>query len=230
MAVVYQIPLLTKEAAGANLGEMLSAALALLLASPLWAAPAPLCVPISSMTAEDQPDSLQDLLDCQKDKLGDFATDYETKHKTAPSSATLDRWQDAQQAEVRAFLSRNPGMASLDQTVEAAIAEDAKPKDPAMMSDWEKLQAGVKKKSEGGKKGITSGSAADITDYLKEKQGGVSPDMAELLDSVQKDGGTLSAGTMEKLKAAAKAAKGGGMDLGVKPEIEQGLMAPPDVR
>lgn len=210
---------------------MLSSVLALLLAGPLWAAPAPLCVPKSTAAAEGQPSSLQDLLDCQKDKLDGFATDYETKHKgNPPPAATLDRWQDAQQAEVRAFLSQNPDMASLDQTVEAAIEAEAKPKDPAKMTDWERLEAGTKAKSDGGKKGITPEAAADIIGYLKAKQGGVSPDMADLLDSVQKDGGTLSAATMEKLKAAAKSAKGGGMGLGVNPQIEQALLAPPDIR
>jgi len=90
------------------------------------------------------------------------------------------------------------------------------------------LKHSLWEKSDEGRKGITPEMAQDIVNAIKDQQGSVSPEMTRLLESLQKDGATLSKDTFRQLQDAARKAKGAGLDLGVKPEIEQSLLQDQD--
>lgn len=177
-----------------------------------------------------EPPTLDALVDCQSKALAAASAAFGDKHEGLPPDEKLtDRWEDAQRAETQNYIKRHPARAGLTAKSAgtagaAASAADAKPETSG--SDEDKLKADLESMSDGGKKGVTPAMAQEITDYLNKKQGGVSPEMKDLLDSLQKDGVNLTDDSMLKLKKAARAADGAGLDLGVDPKMKQELLDP----
>jgi len=190
----------------------------------------PSCVTKTSSGTYREPASLQALLDCQKKKLGRFASAYEELNGKAPGPEVEERWQERQRGEVRDFLARHPKLATVERKgVGAAKAKAADPAGEtsapqAQDAGTDALRKSLWEKSDDGRKGVTPEMAKEIVDYLTQQQGSVSPDMAALLEAVQKDGPELTDGTMRKLQDAARKAKDSGLDLETKPEIEQLLL------
>ena len=169
--------------------------------------------------------SLDALLRCQRGARKRFQASLKLPPGSLPRDEQWDRLDDFQRAEVREFLKRHPERASHE--------EDAAQTPPVSSStssardrDLDMLSTALQARSDGGKKGITPEMAREVVEYLKEKQGGTSPDMTELLGAVAADGANLSEATMSKLRRAARAAKSQGLDLGVDPDIERELLKP----
>ncbi|MBI3553708.1 MAG: hypothetical protein HY077_14520 [Elusimicrobia bacterium] len=174
--------------------------------------------------AYKEPATLSALVACQQKKLNASAAAYRKRNRADPPESILEGWDDRQRAEVVDFVRRHPERAGLDSPKETAkqTKEHLPSKDAA---DTEALGRSLQNMSDGGKKGVTPEMAKQIDDYLKEKQGSVSPDMRALLDSTQ-NGPNLSDQTVSKLKDAAQAAKGKGLDLDVDKKTEDFLLAP----
>lgn len=214
-----------------------AAVLALLLAAP--AAAFPDCAR-AGKPPKDRP-FLQDVLDCQERERAKLR---ETRRRAGrePSAAELDALDSHQREEVRAYIARNQSA----EAVAEAPPEPAEPtrprgaakggklggladKDleratPEQAKGLEDLQRRLHEQAGDGSRGISPAMAKDIEETLLRRQGHVSPEMAELLKAVSKDGGTLSHDTMRRLSDAAKAAKAEGIDLGVDKKTEEGLL------
>lgn len=199
---------------------------ALLLASACWAdGPAP-CVQ-KTAGGVIEPATLADLRDCQDKNLAS----YEKAHPSL-SDDESDRLDDLQRAEVRDYLSRHPERASM--SAPASSPAPAKTSAPASVSapapdagGLDALAAALKQEAGNGSQGLTPQMAQQIADYLNREQGGMSSDMQALLDSLKKDGGTLSDESALRLKQAARAAKAQGLELNLPdPKVEQWLLDP----
>jgi hypothetical protein len=206
----------------------------LLLAAPA-AASSVTCITKSGKTYHE-PDTLSALVACQRKKLDQKTQNYAAKNHFQPSDTIVDSWQDAQRAEVRGYLKRHPDRASLDFDKNASAKDDAvaaqsdgqKSLDPKQAKSVEDLKESLQKMSDGGKQGVTPDMAQKINDYLQQNQGSVSPDMQNLLNSVQKDGGNLSADTINQLKDASQAAQQNGLNLNVDQKTQDFLNSPKD--
>jgi hypothetical protein len=219
------------------------ASLLLLLASVSAAAGLPDCLtePGTKRPRED----FQALRDCQSAAREKYARAKDKKGR-APSAAALERLDEHQRSEAKRFFE-NPnagavsgGGSTLIDTPDAPPEQGAParaPKDKlGGLADADRAKAGAAAGElagrEGrlmaaagdGSQGITPGMARDIIATLTKQQGGVSGDMKSLLDSVVRDGGKLKPETMQKLQDAAKSAKGAGLQLGIDPKIEKGLL------
>ncbi|MDX6768463.1 MAG: hypothetical protein SF051_02955 [Elusimicrobiota bacterium] len=217
----------------------------LLLSALLWApAPALAAYPdclVDPATRRPRED-FQALRDCQAKARGLFAAKRDKKGRR-PGAAALEAFDDHQRAEAKRFFE-NPqaeavggGTTLVDSDSPAAAAAEGEVRDKlGGLTDADRARAGAGAKDllglEGrlkaaagdGSKGITPAMARDIIATLKAQQGGVSGDMQGLLDSVVRDGGKLKPETMKKLQDAARSAKGAGLQLGIDPKIEQGLL------
>jgi hypothetical protein len=148
--------------------------------------------------------------------------------------AQLDELDDEQRAEARKFFARPetvvvgpkeaPDSANSTKRLGGVTASDLGRVDAKSAAGIEGLQGRLQSAAGDGKDGITPAMADDIRAALTSEQGGVSPDMASLLDAVQRDGGKLTPETMTKLQGAAKAAKDDGLDLNIDPNIEKQLL------
>lgn len=211
--------------------------LALLLVIPARATKFPDCAR-EGKPPRDKP-FLQDVLDCQEKARTDFT---EKKRRTGqePTPEELDALDQHQRKEVRDYISRNDDVGTVAQTP-ASQPEDDAPKAAGGklggLSDTDlrrvsrkqaqglrELQRRIHERAADGQGGVTPQSVRDIEEFLLRRQGHISPEMAELLRGVEKDGGTLSDDTMKRLSEAAKAAKSEGLDLGIDPQIEKGLL------
>ena len=96
--------------------------------------------------------------------------------------------------------------------------------DPKSAASIQALQERMHAAAGDGKAGITPAMADDVRATLNAQQGGISPEMSELLSGVQADGGKLTPGTMKKLQSAGKAAKAEGLDLNIDPSVEKSLL------
>lgn len=200
-------------------GELAAAAaviLAALLAAPARAAS---CLG-KDAAGDDDPPTLEALQKCQAKDRKAYAERVKARTGRAPTAEALERLDDLHRSEAGVYLSRHV------QTGDDRPAPSAKRgrAPDATGPDVDALRAAMLEKSEGGKKGVTPEMAADMRAFLQTKQGGVSPDMQELLDATAKDGPNLSNETMRKLRGAAKQAKAQGMDLGIAPETEKQLL------
>jgi hypothetical protein len=186
------------------------------LASLVLAAQGPAPCVQKAKGAVIAPASLDDLLSCQRQALDAAAAAYAQKNDgRLPPDELMAQWQGQQAAETQAFSKRarkKPG---------ASLATET-----GALGDEDRLKADLWKKSDDGKKGVTPEMSAEITEYLNQKQGGVSPEMKDLLDSLQKDGVNLTGDSMLKLKKAARAADGEGLDLGIDQKMKQQLLDP----
>jgi hypothetical protein len=217
----------------------------LLLASVAGAAGLPDCLtePGTKRPRED----FSALRDCQNAAREKYARAKDKKGRV-PSAAALERFDEHQRSEAKRFFE-NPnagavgggGSTLIDSPdappEEAAAAPARAPKDKlgglsgadranagAAAGDLAGLESRLKAAAGDGSQGITPGMARDIISTLTKQQGGVSGDMQSLLDSVVRDGGKLKPETMMKLQNAAKSAKGAGLQLGIDPKIEKGLL------
>lgn len=202
----------------------------MLLASPAAAKTSLSCVVMKSGGRYQEPATLSALVKCQQDKLASAAANYKAKNDLPAPDSVMDNWQDTQRDEVRAYLSRHPDRASLDNASagsapegkETSAAKGPSSNDPGVDTLGKKLQA----ESNGGKDGVTPQMTQQINDYLQQHQGSVSPDMQQLLNDVQKDGPNLTPETVSKLKDAAQQAHGQGLDLNTDQKTQDFLLTP----
>ncbi len=216
--------------------------LLLLLAFPASAAVYPDCLrdPATRRPRED----FESMRECQRVAREAFAAKKDKKGRV-PGAAALERFDDHQRAEAKKFFD-NPmaeavGGGAGTTLVDSDAPESSAPAAAAReklggLSATDRAKAGegagalmglegrLKAAAGDGSKGITPGMARDIIATLKGQQGGVSADMQGLLDSVVRDGGKLKPETMKKLQDAARSAKGAGLQLGIDPKIEKGLL------
>jgi len=187
------------------------------------------CLPAAAKSSIPEPASLQALLDCQKNNLDRLVSDYQTQHGSAPSEATVEGWRERQRREARDFTRRYPersvmtGQASQD-SPDAAPEPKHNGTPKIGGKDLDALQQDLWKKSDQGRKGVTPEMAQEIISVIMQEQGSVSPDMAALLQAVQKDGADLTGDTVRLLQDAARKADAEGLDLEVKPDIKEFLL------
>lgn len=191
-------------------------------------------------------EDFQSLRECQLQARDAFAAKKDKKGR-APAPAALERFDEHQRAEAKRFFE-NPAAQAVDgggttlidsdaPAGAASSAADAGARDKlGGLSETDRAKAGkgagallglegrLKAAAGDGSQGITPAMARDIIATLKGQQGGVSGDMQDLIDAVVRDGGKLKPETMQKLQDAAKAAKGAGLQLGIDPKIEKGLL------
>ena len=185
------------------------------LAAPASAVVVPACLHVSSGTA---PSNLDELHACQNRARA--AAVAAALDKGAPlTAAQLDKLDDDQRAEARK-LPAKPSTGKLG----GATSADLKRVDPKSAASIEGLQGRMQAAAGDGKAGITPSMADDVRATLMQAQGGISPDMKDLLDSVERDGAKLTPETMKKLQGAGKAAKGEGLDLNIDRNTEKLLL------
>lgn len=165
-----------------------------------------------------EPKTFDALMDCQFAKRKDFIEALKASRKRGPTAEEYDRFDDFQRKEARDYLKRHP-------------AEPAPAEKPAAKASTEQslsaIQEFMERKSENGRKGITPEIAQALTDYLKAAQGGVSPEMASLLEDLSQDGPRLRHKTMYKLKRAAREADAEGVSFkDIDPELIKWLVDP----
>ena len=219
--------LLTGASPGAILGSMLlPALLAVLAVVPASAAIRPAsCLRRSS--------NFDEFRVCQNHARSDAVVAAERKGEPL-TAAQLDQLDDLQRAEARKFLARPqivvvgpkaaPDSAASKGKLGGATSADLGRLDAKSAAGIEGLQDRLHAAAGDGKDGVTPAMADDIRAALTSEQGGLSPDMKELLDGVQRDGGKLTPETMKKLQDAGKAAKGDGLDLNIDPNVEKQLL------
>jgi hypothetical protein len=177
-----------------------------------------------------EPATLDALRLCQGRLRSRWIAGHERAKGRAPDGKALDELDDFQRSEVRGYLARHPERAHVEEAPEKPARETAPPSadktGPAAAPGLKELGAALEGSSEGGKRGITPEGARQVVEYLTRQQGGVSPDMKLLLDSVSRDGPRLQHDTMLRLKRAAREAKGAGLELGVEPGLERWLLDP----
>ena len=197
--------------------------LAALAAAPASAAVHPAsCLHVSSGTA---PSNFNEFRACQNRTRA--AVVAAAASKGAPlTEAQLDTIDDYQRAEARKFLAQPGRVVAGDSTgkLGGVTAADLGRADPKSAAAIQGLQGRLQAAAGDGKDGITPAMADDIRATLMQAQGGISPDMKDLLDSVQRDGAKLTPDTMKKLQGAGKAAKGDGLDLNIDPNTEKLLL------
>ena len=183
------------------------------LAVPASAQTLPDCIHVSTTSARYKA-SLDAVRDCQekaRQKLIDTAQD-----KGQPLSyQRLEQIDDEQRAQVREFLAMS-----------GTIIEGATKSDRALGADPEidGLEKRLRAEAGDGKDGISPAIGRDVIDSLTKKQGFVSADMRDLLDSVVRDGGRLTPETMKKLQDAGRAAKGASLNLNIDKGVEKELI------
>lgn len=168
----------------------------ILLALPASAQKIPACV-----SEKSKPGSFDALISCQARKKRAFIRRYRKENASSPPPELLDYLEASQKKERANF------------TVPSQNDKDVKD-----------LKAYLQEKSDGGKKGVTPEMADTVRQTLRQKQGGVSPEMDRFLNSVQKDGVDLTPETMDQIKGAAQQAHGAGLDLNVSPDMEKTLL------
>jgi hypothetical protein len=187
------------------------------LAAPASASVRPSsCIHVSSGTA---PTNLDELHACQ-DRTRAAAVAAAASKGTPLTAPQLDEVDDYQRAEARVFLAKPKIKGKLGGVASADLGRV----DPKSASSIQGLQDRLQAAAGDGKDGITPAMADDIRATLMSAQGGMSPEMKDLLDSVQRDGGKLTPETMKKLQSAGKAAKADGLDLNIDPAIEKMLL------
>jgi hypothetical protein len=207
-----------------------------LAAAPASAAVRPKsCLHDSSGAA---PASLDALLACQ-DKARAAAVAAAQSKGTPLTEAQLDALDEFHRAEARKFLAQSqlvisgpppaPGAGSSNSgsstgKLGGVTAADLARVDAKTGASIQGLQGRLQAAAGDGKNGITPSMADDIRATLTSAQGSISPEMQDLLNSVQKDGGKLTPGTMIQLQSAGKAAKASGLNLNIDANTEKALL------
>lgn len=186
--------------------------------------------------AAPAPTTFEAFRDCQAGARQDLVSAAEAKGKplTADQLDTVDEYQ---RAEARKFLAQpqivTKGSAADSPASAGASASgklggvtdgDLKRVDPKSGASIAALQERLHAAAGDGKDGITPAMADDIRATLIQAQGGLSPDMKNLLDAVQRDGGKLTPDTMKLIQGAAKSAKGSGLNLNIDPSTEKEIL------
>ena len=207
---------MTAALSGVILEEMnFPALLAVLLAAPASASVRiASCLHPASGTA---PTNLDELRACQDRARADAVAKAASKG-TPLTDAQLDRIDDRQRAEARKFFAKP------EEKLGGAKASDLKRVDPKSAAAIVGLQGRLQAAAGDGKAGVTPAMADDVRATLIQAQGSISPDMKDLLDGVQRDGGKLTPETMKKLQGAGRAAKDDGLDLNIDPNVEKSLL------
>ncbi len=213
--------------------------LAVLTAAPGAAAPLPDCLGVTKSSATmAAPRTFQDLRACQR-----AAAD-------SVPAAQRDALDEHQRAEARAFFAdpdhvvtgpddgadagaKDPGdsgsAASADLppgvlpgSAAASVMPRVSPADAAALAA---VKAGLDDASAKGKAGDASGMADGLRAALLRTQGGVSPQMQALLDSVSKSGGQVTPDVLRQLQQAGGAAESRTRSLQADPEkaLKDGL-------
>lgn len=196
------------------------------LAVPASAQKIPDCIHVSS-TSVRYMKSLDAVRDCQEKAREKLVGDAASKGKPLSYEA-LEKIDDRQREQVRDYLA-NSGMVIEGATkskrgLGGATARDLKRVSAEEGAEIEGLEKRLQDAAGDGKDGITPAMGQDILDSLTKRQGGVSPDMKDLIDSVVRDGGKLTPATMKKLQNAGRKAKGAGLDLNIDKGTEKGLL------
>lgn len=223
---------------------MLLWAALVLAGAPLHAAPnAPAPCVTKSRSVWREPATLDALLDCQARRRGDWIAAYQDEQGSEPPASALDQLDAFQRKEAASYAARHPdraqaggdqspsagsdgAFAAQQRRTAAAMQDNDQKVDPGTARDLDALNASLASSSRNGTLGITPDGAKSIVDYLSKQQGGVSPDMQALLDSLSHDGGKLSDKSMVELKQAARTAKDAGLDLGVDDKLQTWLLDP----
>ena len=185
------------------------------------------------------PATLDELRACQEKRRAEAVRAAQLKGRPLDASA-FDALDDRQRAETRRFLARTnfviEGPAPVGAAPDAAAprakagklggatSQDLSRADPKSAAAMAALQARLQGAAGDGSRGVTPAMADDIRATLLQSQGGISPDMKDLLDAVSRDGGKLTPDTMKLLQGAGRAAKDDGLNLNIDPEIEKQLL------
>lgn len=181
------------------------------------------------------PKTFEEFRDCQAGAREDLVSAAEAKGKPLTADQ-LDKVDDFQRAEARKFMARPqvvtqgpadnaaPTGASSSGKLGGVTDADLKRVDPKAGASIAALQERLHAAAGDGKDGITPAMADDIRATLTQAQGSLSPDMKNLLDAVQRDGGKLTPETMKLIQGAAKSAKGAGLDLNIDPGTEKDIL------
>ncbi len=200
-------------------------AIAALLAAPTWAAKFPSCLPVDKKAAAII--TLEELRACQDKALLKFVRATRAKGRT-PTNEEFDALDQFQRAEARAVVTRSqeslPELKGPDAKLGGVSPADLSRVNPQTAAVITALQNSLHEAAGNGENGITPAMADEIRAMLIAEQGMLSPEMAELLEAVARDGGKLTSATMKKLQDAGRAAKGQNLDLGIDPKIEKALL------
>lgn len=171
--------------------------------------------------------TLDDVRDCQEKAREKAVSDAESKGKPL-TYQTLEKFDDLQREQVRDYLAKSgtviDGATKSNRGLGGITATDRGRVSAEEGAELESLEKRLHDRAGNGKDGITPEMGQDIIDTLTKKQGGVSPDMKDLIDSVVRDGGKLTPETMKKLQNAGRKAKGAGMDLNIDKGTEKDLL------
>ncbi len=188
----------------------------------------PDCIHLSTAAANPvfRPD-LDSVRDCQ-DKARQKLIDQAQARGKPLSYRRIEEIDDAQRAEAKEFLERSgtviDGTNKNDRGLGGLSEQDRARASPGDADALKGLEQRLHEAAGDGKNGITPSMGRDILDTLTQRQGGVSPDMKALIDSVVKDGGKLTPETMKQLQGAGQQAKGAGLDLGIDKGVEKSLL------
>jgi len=197
-----------------------------LLAAPASAQKIPDCIHVSTTSARYMAD-LDAVRDCQEKARQKMIDDAQGKGKPL-SYQKLERIDDLQRAQVKEYLEKSG-------TVIDGTSKNSRGLGGATEKDLSRLSAdeageirGLEKRlhdaAGDGSNGITPAMGRDMLDTLTKKQGFVSSDMRDLIDSVVRDGGKLTPETMKKLQGAGRSAKGAGLDLNIDKTTEKDIL------
>jgi predicted RNA-binding protein with RPS1 domain len=195
-------------------------------ASAATIAKLPDCIHVSSTSRRYMPD-LDAVRECQDKVRQKLVDDAQSKGKPL-SYQKLEKIDDQQREQVRDYLANSgtiiDGSTKSDRGLGGLTDKDLKRVSAEDGANMEGLEKRLHAAAGDGKDGITPAMGRDIIDSLMKKQGFVSPDMQDLIDSTVRDGGKLTPETMKKLQGAGKAAKAAGLDLNINPGTEKDLL------
>jgi hypothetical protein len=174
----------------------------------------------------DEPMTYEGLRACQameRNVLVDEMFGKKVGKAQAGALKTLDARHRREEAD---FTVRHPELARLPLVAreEPAATKTAAAPRAAPPQDHEDLREKMLDASDNGRRGVTPEMAAALRASIMAKQGYVSPDMEDLLQSTSRDGVNLRTSTMIKLQKAAQQAHGAGLDLKTDKATEKTLL------
>ena len=178
----------------------------------------------------DEPLTAEGLRACQSMERSTLVDEmFASKKVGKAQAAALKKLDASHHKEESDFTARHPELAKLPlaepMTEEPAARKSPKAKgEAAAAQDTEALRDKMLESSDNGRKGITPEMAAALRADIMAKQGYVSPDMEDLLQSTSRDGANLRTSTMVKLQKASRQAHGAGLDLKTDKDTEKTLL------